>query len=507
VKTRRKRILAIAAGGLVMVLLAILTASILESALRRYVVAETNEQLQGYTVRIEAVSFQPVLTLNLLGVAVVQDAFPDQPVAEVERLTVGIRWRDILSGRVVADVNIWSPTLRIDIAQLTREMEDEVPFTEKGWREMLEEIYPFKVNVLRVRNGTLTYTEDPFPPVELSRIYLEVEDIRNVRRKNDEYPSPVQLEATAFERGSLVFEGRANLLTAPHPGFRGDMVLRDLDLDYLAPLAQRYRISLREGILESGEAFIEFAPHGYMVDVTQAVIRRLEADYIYTEQGVDLPEGEEAEEPMQFRVGSLRVLDSEVGLVNRTESPDYRVFMAVDDLEMENFSNGFQEGPGTVRMQGAFMGAGDSVLYATLGPEQDAGPDFQMSVAVENTPMETLSDVAQAHAGLTVAEGTFNLYAEVKVQEGHIDGYVKPMFRDLEFGDEEEDRGWFQRIYEGVADAVVGLLENRRDEVAAVTDLSGPVDDPEVGTWQALASVLRNAFYRAILPGFEDKFS
>jgi hypothetical protein len=506
-QTRGKNILAILAGGLGLLLLAAVTAYYTEGALRGYAVRKMNENLQGYTVQIHRLQFQPVLTLRFLGVTVIQDAFPGQPVAQVERMRVGVHWRDLFWGNLVADLNIRSPILRIDVAQLTHEMEDEVPLDDKGWQEALEEVYPFEINALRVSNGSLTYIEEGFSPVEVSNIELRVENIRNVRRADDVYPSPVQLEATVFERGSVAFDGRARLLTEPHPQFRGEVELRDLDLDYLAPVAQRYGISLRQGILESGEAFLEVSPLQFMVDVTHAVIRGLEADYLYTGDEVDFPEAEETGEEMRIRVGSLQVLDSELGLVNGTESPDYRVFMTIHELEMENLGNGHQEGPGTARMEGAFMGSGHSVLYATVGPENQAGPDFQISLAIENTSMASLSEVAEAHAGLTVAEGTFNFYSEVQVQEGQIDGYVKPMFRDVEIGDEEEDRSFFQRVYEGVADAVVGLLESRRGEVVAVTDISGPVEDPEAGTWQTIRSLLRNAFYEAILPGFEDSSS
>jgi hypothetical protein len=504
VNTRRKRVVVLVLGGLTSVLLVLVAASFIEASIRGYVVGRINDTLQGYTVEIKALYFQPIMTFGAHGVTVVQDAFPDQPVGQIERLTVGIHWRDLLSGRLVADLHVRQPVLRIDVRQLSTEMEDEIPFAERGWQESLEELYPLKVNELWISSGAVTYTEDPFPPLQLSRINLEAENIRNVRRAGDVFPSTIQLEATVLERGSLVLDGRANFLAEPHPGFRGEITLQDLDLSPLAPLAQRYRMSVRRGTLESGEVMVEFAPHRYQLDVRRAEVRGLIGDYIYAGQELDLRTEEVAEEQqLQVRVGSLKVFDSELGLVNRTESPDYRVYLAVREMEMENYSGGFQEGPATVRMQGEFMGSGHSVLHATLRPEQE-GPDFEVRLAVENTEMTTLSDVAQAHTGLTVAEGSFSLYTEIAVQEGQINGYVKPIFRDVEFGDEEEDRDWFQRIYEGVAQALVRLLENRRQEVAAVTELSGPVEDPEADTWATIASLLRNAFFEAILPGFED---
>jgi hypothetical protein len=43
-----------------------------------------------------------------------------------------------------------------------------------------------------------------------------------------------------------------------------------------------------------------------------------------------------------------------------------------------------------------------------------------------------------------------------------------------------------------------------RKEVATQVDISGPLQTPKGSTLQALGNLLRNAFIRAILPGFES---
>jgi hypothetical protein len=52
---------------------------------------------------------------------------------------------------------------------------------------------------------------------------------------------------------------------------------------------------------------------------------------------------------------------------------------------------------------------------------------------------------------------------------------------------------------------VVGdALRNRpREEVATVVPVEGPVQDPHAGTVQTVLGLLQNAFFKAILPGFE----
>jgi hypothetical protein len=50
------------------------------------------------------------------------------------------------------------------------------------------------------------------------------------------------------------------------------------------------------------------------------------------------------------------------------------------------------------------------------------------------------------------------------------------------------------------------LLENQpRDEVATKAEVVGRLDDPKTSTWQAIGNLVRNAFFRAILPGFDEE--
>jgi len=85
-------------------------------------------------------------------------------------------------------------------------------------------------------------------------------------------------------------------------------------------------------------------------------------------------------------------------------------------------------------------------------------------------------------------------------------GYVKPLFKDLDVYDPQQDRhkNIFRRAYEAVVGAIAQLLENRtRDEVATKTAVSGRIDNPNVGTMEAIVRLVQNAFAQAILPGFD----
>ena len=61
-------------------------------------------------------------------------------------------------------------------------------------------------------------------------------------------------------------------------------------------------------------------------------------------------------------------------------------------------------------------------------------------------------------------------------------------------------------MYEMLVGGVANLLENRpRGEVATKADIAGPVESPKTSTLQIIGQLIKNAFFKAILPGFEQE--
>jgi len=64
-----------------------------------------------------------------------------------------------------------------------------------------------------------------------------------------------------------------------------------------------------------------------------------------------------------------------------------------------------------------------------------------------------------------------------------------------------------KKVYEAVVGGVKELLKNRpQQQVAAETDVSGPVPNPRADTWRIVATLIQNAFFQAILPGLEKEY-
>ena len=114
----------------------------------------------------------------------------------------------------------------------------------------------------------------------------------------------------------------------------------------------------------------------------------------------------------------------------------------------------------------------------------------------------------RAYGKFDVAAGNFSLFSEIAVKNNRIEGYVKPLFSNLDVYNpaQDRDKSLGQKIYEKVVEGASKLLKNTpRKEVATVATISGPVEDIKAHIVEVVVKLLQNAFFKAILPGFDEQ--
>ncbi len=516
---RRWMIVGVVMGSILWVAFAV--AFLIDEPLRRYTEAKMNRALKGYTVQIKKLDFHPLgFSLDLEDVLVVQDAHPEPPVARIPLLSASVHWRALIHGRLVGDFLIDRPTLHVGLSQARKEIADPTPVKERGWQDALEAIYPLKINHFRVRQADVTYVDQgPFKPLRVRNLDIDATNIRNVASTDRTYPSAFRLEATVFESGRMSASGRADFLAKPSPTFRADIVLGDIELDYFKPITSRYNLTVEKGVL-SAEGTVESGQDIKTVEISKATVRDIRVDYIHTpataaaeerrrgEAGQAVKTANNAPDAL-YKIDELRIVQGTFGFVNKAVTPPYRVFLTDTELIVANLSNHKSHGPGKAHLKGKFMGTGTAIADTTFRAEA-SGPAFDLSVRIDDVEMPSMNDLFRAYGKFDVAEGRFFFYSELSVHDGAIQGYVKPFFKDMVVYDpgQDKDKSFAKKMYERVVGGVSKILENRpREEVATKTDISGPLENPKVGTIQAIVKLIQNAFFKAILPGFDRETS
>jgi len=484
--------------------------------LRGKLEAKMNQSLKGYSIHIgQAQASLFGLNLTLRDVVLRQTASPNPPLAEIPRLRLRLEWTAAFAGHLVGDAFFVAPKLHLNAEQLHQEDVRRLRLGERGWQAALESIYPLKFNRFVVTDGTITYVDDdPARPLEIRKWELQATNIRNFQLPDRVYPSPIHTQGQLLGTGWFTIDGHANFLTQPFPGMHALYRLRDVPLDRLEQLSPNYQ--LRRGTLtSSGE--VEYGPRVKRIDVSDVVLDRVELDYVHTvatdeaerRHAKEIAEAAEVAETSEvnMQLDRLRLLNGAVGFVNHATQPPYRLFVDHANLSMLHISNRaaqLRNEPATAELHGRFMGTGSAVVKASFRPGAPSS-DFRGEVAIDKASLPAMNDFLRAYQKLDVAAGTVSVYMQVAVTKGRMDGYVKPLFENLKLGAPGgPDKTLGAKLKEKVIGGLTHILASRKtNAIATRTDLSGPVNAPRTNLSEIISGLLRNAFLKAIVPGFD----
>jgi uncharacterized protein DUF748 len=508
----------LAAGLGALVLLIVIASVFMDEPLRVYLERKINKSLQGYSVRIATLHFHPIgFALDLQNLVLVRNEQPDLPVANIPKWTARVDWEALLSGRLVNDQYIERPTFRITRTLAKQETQDEVPVAERGWQEAVESIYPFKINQVRIVDADLTYLDEAIParPLRFHHVNVYATNIRNVYSRDQQYPSELFLDGVLFDAGRIRVDGYADFLAEPYMAIKADILVDRVPLGSLIPITGRYNVQLNGGTM-SAEGFVEYAPAVRVVELKRLTINGMHVDYVHAtqtkkaekERAVATAETTQkihANEDSHVRIGQIKIVNSEVGFVNEATTPTYRLYLTDAEIDLENYSNQFRDGPALFNLRGKFMGTGGTDITGILRPDT-ASPEFELQVKIADTQVRPMNNLLRAYGDFDVVAGQFSVYSEMDIDHGTITGYVKPLVKDLDVYDTQQDRDkdLWHKLYEGVIEDVAAFLRNApRKEVATKADISGQIKDPHTDTLQVVVRLIENAFFEAIHPGFE----
>ncbi|MGH7907730.1 MAG: hypothetical protein ACREP6_13995, partial [Candidatus Binataceae bacterium] len=265
------------------VLAAFVLSFFLNSMIRSRVQKAMNHELKGYHAQVAKAHFQLVdLTLTLHGVTIVQNANPKPPVGQIPFLQANLEWHDLFIGHLVGNFVIKNPTFHIDPAQLEKERTNKYSLRQEGWQDALQDIYPFKINRLRIVNARITYipAANPNKPLYLEHFNLQAHNIRNILYPKNTYPSGIYVQSNMFGTGRFGFNGRANFLSTPFPGIRARYWMEHVPLGQLEPELKQMNITLQQGTFTS-YGVLEYSPTIEKAHIYDAFINGVQIKYAH----------------------------------------------------------------------------------------------------------------------------------------------------------------------------------------------------------------------------------
>ncbi|WP_373186727.1 DUF748 domain-containing protein [Halopseudomonas sp.] len=220
---------------------------------------------------------------------------------------------------------------------------------------------------------------------------------------------------------------------------------------------------------------------------------------------------EKLQEQLPITLNELRVIDGTLAFRNFTSRPEVNLYASDVDLVAHNLStaeNRDGDHAATLDGTGSFLGHAPVEVAATFDPLVRMD-DFDFRLRVSEVQLPRLNDFASAYGNFDFQAGTGELVIEATVTDGELQGYVKPLMRNVEIFNfdqdiRNEDKGILRGIWEALVGGSEAILKNqRRDQLATRVTLGGNLSAAEVSPLQAFFGILRNGFVEAFSSGFE----
>lgn len=137
-------------------------------------------------------------------------------------------------------------------------------------------------------------------------------------------------------------------------------------------------------------------------------------------------------------------------------------------------------------------------MEVRLDPRPDKAT-FDLAATIDPIPLETINDFTRAYAAFDFEKGTFAVATELVAKDGHIEGYIKPIFDNIVIIDLGENlRNPLKLAWEGLVAGVTRLLRNQpKNRFATKIPISGEFDAPRIAILPTLGNLLKNEFIRA----------
>jgi hypothetical protein len=294
----------------------------------------------------------------------------------------------------------------------------------------------------------------------------------------------------------------------------------DVDIHFLRGAYQLEDLKLARRAPADSPAFLTIRQLDVSLDWKELLRGRFQAEGRVSQPVFDaavLPrrkpkeEMEEATEAaFPLKVSELKVTDGIVRFPPRSGSS--AGVLELRDLAITAKNLRFTEDPSnktetTVNLTARAPGDGQLALNVRYDPFSDP-VKFDLDAGLERVDLKQLNPLLRMAADIDVESGTGSVYAEARAADGAFQGYVKPILKDLNVldGAKEKSSSLGQKVKEGLADVVGSIFKNdEQKSVGARVPFEGRFDNPKIGLWTAVGTVLRHAFVRALTPGVEDR--
>jgi hypothetical protein len=215
---------------------------------------------------------------------------------------------------------------------------------------------------------------------------------------------------------------------------------------------------------------------------------------------------------LPITLNEVRVVEGVVHFHNLTSTPPVDLRATQVNASIYNLTNvSDEQGERVARFEGTARLLDHAPLEssANFDPFQDF-QEFELKLRATDIDLTRFNDFSAAYGKFDFKTGSGDLVIEASADDGQLSGYIKPLLRNVEVFDWQQDmanqdKGLLRGLWEALVSGGETLLKNqRKDQFATRVELSGNVRQQDVSAFQAFLAILRNAFVEAFTTQFEN---
>lgn len=150
--------------------------------------------------------------------------------------------------------------------------------------------------------------------------------------------------------------------------------------------------------------------------------------------------------------------------------------------------------PSPIKLTGKSIGGGKLEATGDMNILKDI-PDFDYDIKLEGASLTAINAFARSHVGVDFEAGDLSLYSELAAKNGRVTGYIKPVARNVEMVDIEEDGDPISILWQSLVSVFAEIFKNHpEDQLATRIPIEGNLNDPETSTWDAIIGIFKNTF-------------
>jgi hypothetical protein len=203
-----------------------------------------------------------------------------------------------------------------------------------------------------------------------------------------------------------------------------------------------------------------------------------------------------------IRIDEMTIHDGKLYFHNFQSEPE--VNLTLTDLEgsFTNLSNADRRDTAIYadfELEGRLLGDAQASLAGNLDPLGDYR-DFIIALRITGIELTELNNLTEAYGNFDFESGNGDFVMELEAIDGALNGYARPLMDNVAILDLESDgdEGLFSVAWEALVAGLGQIFRNHpADRIATEIEISGDLNQQDISTWQALRSLLRNAFVEA----------